>query len=215
MAKLPAPTIKLSFFLTDIYEQYVLLSDFDDPIVVSEETFLIDERCIEVAACDYEESICELLCETLTAMGVSEDNHERIGRQVDFEVQHRLETSRGTDTATIVIPTRISRTFSEEYEDGDAGLRQPIPASKSSIDGLARIVFHVGVQDPGICTVCLKEFEDGDDLIQMPCSHLYHQHCIVEWLMSSHLCPLCRYQMPTTQLCEDLPQLLVPGSELN
>ncbi|OAY56879.1 hypothetical protein MANES_02G052000v8 [Manihot esculenta] len=203
------PTIMLNFFLTNIYEQYVLLADSDDPLYVSEETFIVDERFIEIAGCDYGESTRKLVCETLTTMGVSEDDHESVWRRVDSDVKRMLEARR-TTTTTILLSIEMASLYSEEYVDEDADTRQPIPASESSIDDLTRIVFAVGVQDPENCIVCLEEFEDGDDLIQMPCSHLYHQHCIVEWLMTSHLCPLCRYQMPTTQLSEhchnSLPQ---------
>ncbi|GMJ06414.1 hypothetical protein HRI_004310600 [Hibiscus trionum] len=78
------------------------------------------------------------------------------------------------------------------------------PASKSSIEALEKVEFR-DVEDDlrrksgsGLseCTVCLDEFSDGDEVTSMPCGHVYHYNCIVEWLKSSHLCPLCRYQMP-------------------
>lgn len=37
-------------------------------------------------------------------------------------------------------------------------------------------------------------------IARLPCLHLYHGGCIVQWLESSHLCPLCRYQMPTVEV---------------
>lgn len=47
------------------------------------------------------------------------------------------------------------------------------------------------------CMICLDEFSDGNDVALMPCQHVYHDACIVMWLKTSHLCPLCRYQMPS------------------
>ncbi|KAK8260179.1 hypothetical protein V6Z11_D13G105200 [Gossypium hirsutum] len=47
------------------------------------------------------------------------------------------------------------------------------------------------------CVICLEEILDGFKVIQMPCSHIYHLHCILSWLEKSNLCPLCRFQMPT------------------
>ncbi|KMT08599.1 hypothetical protein BVRB_6g138790 [Beta vulgaris subsp. vulgaris] len=43
------------------------------------------------------------------------------------------------------------------------------------------------------CSVCLTEFEEGDDLRLLPkCSHAFHIPCIDTWLRSHKNCPLCR-----------------------
>lgn len=47
------------------------------------------------------------------------------------------------------------------------------------------------------CSVCLEKFCAGTYVCEMPCSHQFHQTCIVTWLKRSHYCPLCRYEMPT------------------
>ncbi|EXC01103.1 E3 ubiquitin-protein ligase RING1-like protein [Morus notabilis] len=58
------------------------------------------------------------------------------------------------------------------------------------------------------CSICLEEFSlcgldrdgGGGDrwkIVQMPCSHVYHRDCIIQWLETSHECPLCRYAIPT------------------
>ncbi|TXG50448.1 hypothetical protein EZV62_022972 [Acer yangbiense] len=46
------------------------------------------------------------------------------------------------------------------------------------------------------CVICLEEISVGSEATRMPCSHVYHQDCIVTWLKQSNLCPLCRFQMP-------------------
>ncbi|KAK8298386.1 hypothetical protein V6Z12_D05G251400 [Gossypium hirsutum] len=47
------------------------------------------------------------------------------------------------------------------------------------------------------CAICLDEFSEGDEVASMPCTHVFHDGCIIKWLKTSHLCPLCRFQMPT------------------
>lgn len=43
------------------------------------------------------------------------------------------------------------------------------------------------------CVVCLNELKNGERVMRMPvCSHLYHQKCIVLWLVQEPSCPLCR-----------------------
>ena len=44
-----------------------------------------------------------------------------------------------------------------------------------------------------MCAICVDEFEDGEDVRILPCSHIFHSKCIDEWLSNySSLCPLCK-----------------------
>ncbi|XP_061372212.1 uncharacterized protein LOC133314716 [Gastrolobium bilobum] len=75
-----------------------------------------------------------------------------------------------------------------------------VPASKNAINSLKK--FKV-MKHNEHCTICLEEFDvsgDNDDDVAasaMPCDHVFHQQCIVQWLQTSHVCPLCRCPMPT------------------
>ncbi|KAJ6850422.1 putative E3 ubiquitin-protein ligase ATL44 [Iris pallida] len=42
------------------------------------------------------------------------------------------------------------------------------------------------------CAVCLDEFETGDVLMHLPCSHRFHWSCAVPWLETTLRCPCCR-----------------------
>ena len=44
------------------------------------------------------------------------------------------------------------------------------------------------------CSVCLDEFKENDEVITLPCSdrHIFHAHCIKEWLQRNNICPLCK-----------------------
>jgi hypothetical protein len=61
---------------------------------------------------------------------------------------------------------------------------------------------------PRTCTICMERFHDDDDIEKgsddnsdvkvsaMPCGHIFHYNCILQWLQKGHVCPLCRYAMP-------------------
>jgi len=59
------------------------------------------------------------------------------------------------------------------------------------------------------CSVCLEDFDCGEKVRMLPCSHLYHLDCILPWLTERQgVCPLCKqhvlYQDPrTTRFTDD------------
>nr|DAD18171.1 TPA_asm: hypothetical protein HUJ06_019634 [Nelumbo nucifera] len=87
----------------------------------------------------------------------------------------------------------------EAYDDDDAfeevGHRMT-PASSVSIKALKRKRFDIESDLVKTCTICLEDFLEEMEVVKLPCSHVFHKECIVHWLKQSHLCPLCRFQMP-------------------
>jgi len=46
-----------------------------------------------------------------------------------------------------------------------------------------------------VCTICLGEYEDGEKLVKLPCSHIYHEDCVSSWTSNHTRCPLCNYDL--------------------
>lgn len=51
------------------------------------------------------------------------------------------------------------------------------------------------------CCVCLEPVELGKVVIRLPCAHIFHRTCILQWLQTHCTCPVCRYELPTD--CEE------------
>jgi hypothetical protein len=49
----------------------------------------------------------------------------------------------------------------------------------------------------GQCSICLCEFEEGDTLRTMECSHCFHMGCVDQWLVQSGQCPVCKKRVTT------------------
>ncbi|KAL5734738.1 hypothetical protein ACOSP7_032599 [Xanthoceras sorbifolium] len=83
---------------------------------------------------------------------------------------------------------------------GETSTAQLIPAHKyEKGTGLP-------VGDDGTCSVCLCEFEEGEELRTLPeCLHSYHAPCIDMWLCSHSSCPMCR-----TDAAVPSPQIIRP-----
>ena len=49
------------------------------------------------------------------------------------------------------------------------------------------------LQDNERCPICLVDYNLGDDVRKLLCTHSFHQECIDQWLTQSHnSCPMCR-----------------------
>ncbi|KAK7333793.1 hypothetical protein VNO80_30573 [Phaseolus coccineus] len=49
------------------------------------------------------------------------------------------------------------------------------------------------------CCICLEDLNINCECYTMPCHHEFHLHCILTWLKTSPVCPLCRYPLPTLE----------------
>ncbi|KAK4441192.1 RING finger protein 11 [Sesamum alatum] len=112
---------------------------------------------------------------------------------------------------------RIDPEFEKEYADAIARPRNEMElldeatslmacssgASSSAVEELESVI-HDGDKDVGSeklsaksCSICLEEILNGKRVCRLPCLHVYHGDCVVRWLRGSHVCPLCRYPLPT------------------
>ncbi|XP_049984904.1 E3 ubiquitin-protein ligase RLIM-like [Alexandromys fortis] len=63
--------------------------------------------------------------------------------------------------------------------------------TKEQIDNLAMRSFDEN-DALKTCSVCIREYMEGDKLRKLPCSHEYHVYCIDRWLLENSTCPVCR-----------------------
>ncbi|GFP98302.1 E3 ubiquitin-protein ligase rnf126 [Phtheirospermum japonicum] len=45
------------------------------------------------------------------------------------------------------------------------------------------------------CPICFRVPTIGAQMSSLPCKHVFHNHCVVHWLLMSKSCPLCRYEI--------------------
>lgn len=68
-------------------------------------------------------------------------------------------------------------------------------ASRRAISELPTVAYTDGLELGGeapSCSVCISDFEFGDQLRILPCKHAFHARCVDQWLQVNANCPLCR-----------------------
>lgn len=68
-------------------------------------------------------------------------------------------------------------------------------ASRRAISELPTVSFTPGLElggEEACCSVCISDFEHGDQLRVLPCKHAFHARCVDQWLQVNANCPLCR-----------------------
>ena len=50
-------------------------------------------------------------------------------------------------------------------------------------------------EDGPHCSICLGEYEEGENLVCLPCKHVYHEDCVSSWCSSHVRCPLCNFDL--------------------
>ena len=89
----------------------------------------------------------------------------------------------------------------------------------TSIEGLSQlktIIFKDIEQNTKECSITQDEFTEGQEIIQLPCKHIYEKEAIHTWLKEeSNSCPVCRYELKFKEVIQksnseydDMPELV-------
>ena len=45
------------------------------------------------------------------------------------------------------------------------------------------------------CCICLSEIGKGQETVLLPCGHMFHWKCCLNWLKKNNTCPMCRFEI--------------------
>ncbi len=76
------------------------------------------------------------------------------------------------------------------------------PTSKKTIERLKSFKMsekycknNLGKLEYPSCSVCISDISNREETILLPCGHMYHSKCILEWLNQNNTCPVCRFEL--------------------
>jgi hypothetical protein len=62
------------------------------------------------------------------------------------------------------------------------------------VNDLPTVIISEDNGDALLCVICHDPIPIGESAKQLPCSHLYHSHCILQWFRERLTCPICRHK---------------------
>ncbi|EOD16740.1 zinc finger-containing protein, partial [Emiliania huxleyi CCMP1516] len=76
----------------------------------------------------------------------------------------------------------------------------PTPASRGVVARLPTRAYEprkggASSSEDASCLVCLEPFCVGEQVMTLPCFHIFHAHCAARWLAESGVCPICKHRV--------------------
>jgi len=107
------------------------------------------------------------------------------------------------DTNSILPLDYVAESAFYQVIDASILAHQPIgppPAATKAIEKLPEIrINEDNVDTLKCCSICFDNFEVGvTNVVSLPCSHAFDRGCVSIWLSQHNTCPICRYELPTT-----------------
>jgi E3 ubiquitin-protein ligase RNF115/126 len=116
------------------------------------------------------------------------------------QLQHDLETMERLFRSLLGHSFAEGIGYEESFEEERRDENYCPPASRHAMKNLPTItVTKQDLQDEcnRECCICFFEHSIDDKVVRLPCGHLFHHHCISEWLNKRCTCPICRWEMET------------------
>ena len=54
---------------------------------------------------------------------------------------------------------------------------------------------YIDNNEPDMCSICLEEYNSTTKICILPCGHIHHKKCILEWYKKDKSCPICRINL--------------------
>lgn len=123
---------------------------------------------------------------------------------------HRVDISHDGEISLQARPKSANRSGSAERLDdvplsSSSSMAEPVGPPSEEIISVVReeaakavepvsepIEVPSGAYSDNTCSICLDDYEEGDQLLQLTCGHVFHRPCIDLWLKSHRVCPCCR-----------------------
>lgn len=105
-----------------------------------------------------------------------------------FKAKQRLQKKLGHffSSSSEHNPKKEGKENKSSFQKKDAGLGRKLLESSWLLRG------NKFKKERKICAVCLEDFQQDEEVMNLSCSHKYHSACLLPWLEAHPHCPYCR-----------------------
>lgn len=139
------------------------------------------------------------------AMEMVDEEHRAksaaIQKQMRLMEERRQNQNRWADAAGMFSAEDLSHLLGFQVVGGEDA---PRPAASRNARDELRVVTITSEHKNNTCVVCIEDIPVGQKAKIMPCGHYFHDKCLLTWLETNHVCPLCRAELPTEKTTFDL-----------
>ncbi|KAF6828383.1 RING finger domain-containing protein [Colletotrichum plurivorum] len=110
------------------------------------------------------------------------------------EILNMLNPANAAHGDAVYTQEALDRIISTLMEQNTSSNAAP-PATEDALGKLERKKVDekmLGPDGKTECTICIDDFNVGDDVAVLPCKHWFHDACVVMWLKEHNTCPICR-----------------------
>ena len=75
------------------------------------------------------------------------------------------------------------------------------PISEEVLQKLNKFVFNSDIRNNNRniekinCCICLNDIKKGEEVVKLPCNHIHHWNCCINWLRIKNICPMCKFEI--------------------
>ncbi|KAK9467700.1 hypothetical protein V1512DRAFT_252051 [Lipomyces arxii] len=146
------------------------------------------------------EQLANFLQQTFAGIGIEPIGNGQNGRTTSpqdmvNELVGRMFNMPGNPSDYVYSNRHLDEIITQLMEQ-DEGSHAPPPAEENDIDTLpAQQITPDLLEHSSECAICKDQYELGQEVLILPCQHMFHPDCIKNWLRISGSCPNCRHHI--------------------
>ena len=60
------------------------------------------------------------------------------------------------------------------------------------VNDFTKVKYKKNQKGDEFCSVCIIDYKIGEEIVKVPCGHLFHKKCLKNCMLISYSCPICR-----------------------
>jgi hypothetical protein len=113
--------------------------------------------------------------------------HYKKNHQISEEMRRTSELRRES------LRQRRDSSKGDLQPQGSTTMMSSSPSAAVALDDPTQEIDQDDLHD--LCAICLTDYDDGEELRVLPCSHFFHPACVDPWIGTHNACPMCKAQV--------------------